>query len=106
MMSRTAAAITDPSKVQTKGIVGIGLGLLRGAFQAIGTQFVEKMSGEIGDEVIDLTNDSVQEIIKDDSLLQAVSKFVKENEKDIRETAQNLPVYFSWLRILVSFFSS
>jgi len=106
LMSRAAEAITDPSKVRTKGIMGIGLGLLRGAFQAIGARFVEKMSGEIGDEAIDLTNDAVQTMIKDDRLLQTASTFMREHEKDIEETAQSLPVYFSWLRILLSFFSS
>jgi hypothetical protein len=106
VMTKAANAITDSSKVRTKGVVGIGLGLLRGAFQAVGTRFVEKMSDEIGDELVDVSNDAVRDVIKDDQLLQTVSTFVKEHEQDIRETAQNLPVYFAWLRTLLSFFTS
>jgi hypothetical protein len=83
-------------------LVALGLTLVRGALRAMGATTLESVLGSLDDESAEAAVESLNGILSDPSLEGSIARFFRTHRAKLLELAYELPVFFHWIRVLLS----
>jgi hypothetical protein len=92
VLKKAASAVDRPDAENTKGLVGIGLGLLRGALREMAAIILDTMLRVPGNE------DEFLAGLDNKPLERAILNFFKVHKRRALEISIQLPNFFHWLR--------
>lgn len=95
MKKASASLISEP---RTKGMVAIGLGLLRGSLHAIGGMLIDAASEVLTKTAATLGVDGVVGALKQDGVYQPMLLFLETHIIALLRLSGDIPQYFGWLR--------
>lgn len=101
-LRKAASAIERPGTAQTKGLVSLGLGLLRGALRTMGATALEKVLGSDDQELIDETTSTVERLLSEPSLEREILLFLQHHKDRLLELAIRMPIFFHWVRVFLT----
>ena len=101
-MKRASAGLM--AGTETRGLIAIGLGLLRGALHALGGLLVGAATRILSKAAISLGKDGLLEALKHEGIYQNMLIFIQTHFVSILHLVRELPSYFGWLRSLLHAF--
>lgn len=85
---------------ETKGLIAIGLGLLRGALHALGGALIEGATKVLSNTAIDIGKDGLLAALKKAGMYQGMIVFIETHMSSLLHLSLTMPTYFSWLHHL------
>ena len=97
-----AATSSLEGSAPTRGMLGMGFGLLRGSLLAIGRFLVDAVSKAVGDSFAEVGKDSIIESLKSERIYSPMLHFLSVNLAGLFRLSTDLPHYFSWVGRLLN----
>lgn len=101
-LGKAASAIQRPDSEKTKGLVSIGLGLLRGALRTMGVTALEKVLGSTDPDLIEETTDTLDRLLSEPGLDREIVLFFRKNKERLLDLALRVPIFFHWVRVFLT----
>ena len=110
VIGKVAGAHRPASEANTNGILGLGIGTLRGSLRAMGGNLLDWLLKEAAKTAKEAAKEGVRDAVRvglqNAGLQQEVISFLRDCGEQALQLSASLPAYFSWLEPLIQLLRS
>lgn len=100
-IQRSLSCEATGETVESKGLVAIRSGLLRGLLHAAGGHILTGIEKVIGKAIIDVSAKSLVEILRAEGSFAAAITFLEHQATNLLQLSEKIPIYFGYVRGLL-----